>query len=175
MSLWEKNSIALQHRYNLYIFCWSSCFYPLSFPNDQNKKQQKEERGMLLNVNKKKQLTKENHEPCQGSGPGTKTKLLDDYVTQRTEQRSSKSWNKPKKNKCLSILKPKTVFKIIILLVYLRVQRGTLSGYSTPILSNPNLPSNPAKYPANAIIIFPRAGLESKKNVFFKYCEAYFP
>ena len=60
----------------------------------QKKKQKKEQRGMLLNVNNVK-LTKENHEPCQGSGQGAETKLLNDYVTQRTEQRSSKSWNKP--------------------------------------------------------------------------------
>ena len=58
---------------------------------------------------------------------------------------------------------------------YLRVQSGTLSGYTTPIFSNPKFPSQLARYPANATIILPNGGLESKKNVFLRYCPAYLP
>ena len=49
-----------------------------------------------------------------------------------------------------------------------RLQRGTLSGYGAPILGKSKSPSNPAKYPARAIIIFPSGGFPSKKNVLFK-------
>merc|ERR1711892_315066 len=59
--------------------------------------------------------------------------------------------------------------------INLKCQRGTLSVYSWPILSKLNRPSNPAKYPATAAIIFPRGGLESKKKVFLRYRDAYFP